>query len=151
MWKILRFRYRKFLDRILKRKKEKGGRLPASPPAWAGSQAGPFGRHPGLTPAWAGSPTGRLGRSPGLAAGLGRLPGRPTRVHAGLPCSLLCPSACLPAWAGSQAGPCGWCSGLPAGLGRLLGRAAFPCFGCAQNNPTAPFLDPLFKGLLPQK
>ena len=131
----------RFRNRILeKRGKRKNLRRPHCRPGPAPRPAH-SARAPATTPAWAGSTAGPLGRVSSLPAGLGRLLGRPTRVHAGLPGSPLCPPACLPAWAGSQAGPCWWCSGLPAGLGRLPGRAAFSCFGCAQNNPTAPFLE----------
>ena len=58
------------------------GGTPASPPAWAGSQAGPPGCSPlpSVAPvlllAWAGSLAGPLGWCPGSPAGLGRLPGR---------------------------------------------------------------------------
>ena len=77
---------------------------------------------PASLPATSGPQAGSVWRPPGLPAGLGRLPGRPTRVHAGLPGSPLArrpacrpgpaprpvlaggAPACLPAWAGSQAG-----------------------------------------------
>ena len=55
---------------------------------------------PATHPAWAGSPAGLLGWAPGLRAGLGRFPGRPTRVAA----------------------PTAWRTGPAAGLGRLPGR-----------------------------
>ena len=149
MWKILRFRYRKVLDRIIKKEKEKGGQ-PATPPAWAGSQAGPFGRPPGLT-------TG-LVRATGRSARVGRRPHirpgpAPWPAHPGAPHPPVTPAS-LPAWAGSQAGPLGWCPGLPTGLGRVPGRPArfapSSPFWLHENDPTALFSGPLFKGFLPQ-
>ena len=131
------------LEVLLERKKGGNG-LPASLSAWAGSQAGPFGQLPGLT------------------AGLGRFPGRSSRVGLRLPCRpgsaprpahsastpVLSggPPASLSAWAGSQAGPPGCAPGLPAGLGRLPGRpdGRFPLFFSTNSSILASYLRGFF-------
>ena len=139
-----------FKNRILE-KGEKEKRAPASLPAWAGSQAGPFGQ------------------VPGHSTGLGRFHGRPPReglrplrrpgpvarpAHPGAPLACLlapCPPACLPAWAGSQAGRFGWHSGLPAGLGRFPGRAVFPLlFPAHKIVQRLHFWGPYLRGFFPK-
>ena len=140
---------------FIRKKKEKNG-PPASLPAWAGSQAGPFGQHPSLTdgldrfpgrsprvgfrphcrpgpaprPAHPGAPPISLPPRPHCRPGLVPRPVLSGGLPASPPAHPGAPPALLPAWAGCQAGP------------MAVSLSLF--------SPTALFLEPLFKGFLPQ-
>ena len=150
MWKILRFRYRSVFKQNIKKEKKKGGDCrphlrpgPAPRPARSGTIPAP-------TPALSGLPAGLLGWASGLRAGLGRFPGRPTRVASpGLPlprprcrpgpapgpaCSGGVPAP-LPAWAGCQAGPM---------AGQLAASFPFCCFFFQRLHFWSPYLRGFF-------